>query len=238
MSFARNMSLSPGGGLPRFFSQLAILYRRTPEFLSCPVQFASKTTRHRRPSPFRSLHSMADSSLPPMEDTYHPEEDIEYLEDYVPGGYHPTLIGDAFCSGRYVVVHKLGFGGYSTIWLARDQQSQRYVSLKILTARASRESHEADILQHLMKGDPTHAGKRFIPLLLDQFSFDGPNGHHRCLIGEPAGCSISKSKEDSADFMFPPDAARSTAAQLLLGLSYLHASCICHGGMEKRHVFE
>ncbi|KAL4780356.1 hypothetical protein BJX76DRAFT_338121 [Aspergillus varians] len=36
--------------------------------------------------------------------------------------YHPTLIGDNFCSGRYAIVHKLGFGGYSTSWLARDHQ--------------------------------------------------------------------------------------------------------------------
>lgn len=34
---------------------------------------------------------------------------------YSPGGYHPTLIGDAFCGGCYEVVHKLGFGGYLTI---------------------------------------------------------------------------------------------------------------------------
>ncbi|KAF1971940.1 kinase domain-containing protein [Bimuria novae-zelandiae CBS 107.79] len=166
---------------------------------------------------------------------YHPEDDIEYFEEYVTGGYHPTLIGDVFYCGRYVVVHKLGYGRYSTIWLARDQQRQRYVSLKILTARTSRESHEADILQHLMKGDPTHAGKRFIPPLLDQFSFDGLNGQHRCLVGEPAGCSISKSKDDSTDFMFPLDAARSLAAQLVLGLSYLHASDICHGDIHLRN---
>ncbi|KAF1955554.1 kinase domain-containing protein [Byssothecium circinans] len=35
--------------------------------------------------------------------------------------------------------------------------------------------------------------------------------------------------------MFPPDAARSTAAQLLLGLSYLHASGICHGDLHLRN---
>ena len=58
---------------------------------------------------------MTDSSDVPMEDIYHPEVDVEYLEDYVPGGYHPTLIGNTFSSGRYTVVHKLGFGGYSTI---------------------------------------------------------------------------------------------------------------------------
>ncbi|KAJ6081401.1 kinase domain-containing protein [Penicillium canescens] len=170
-----------------------------------------------------------------MEDIYHPEVDVEYFEDYVPGGYHPTLIGDTFCSGRYTVVHKLGFGGYSTIWLARDQQRGRYVSLKILTARASTDSHEGEILHYLTKCDRTHPGKRFIPPLLDQFSFHGPNGHHRCLVGEPAGGSIAQSKEDSTNFMFPPDAARSTAAQLLLGLSYLHANGICHGDLHLRN---
>jgi serine/threonine protein kinase len=165
-----------------------------------------------------------------MKDIYHPEVDVEYLEDYVPGGYHPTLIGDTFCGGRYTVVHKLGFGGYSTIWLARDQQRRRYVSLKILTARASLDSHEGKVLDYLIKSDNTHSGRRFIPPLLDQFSFHGPNGHHRCLVGEPTSGSIAQSKEDSTNFMFPPDAARSTAAQLLLGLSYLHANGIYHGG--------
>ena len=174
---------------------------------------------------------MADSSVPPTEEIYRPIVDVEFLEEYVPGGYHPTLVGDTFGNSRYKVVHKLGFGGYSTIWLARDQQCQRYVSLKILTARESREIHEGKILQHLTKSNISHLGKQFIPLLLDQFSFDGPNGHHLCLVGEPAGPSISLSKEMSSNFMFPLDAARSVAAQLLLGLSYLHTNDICHGGL-------
>ena len=86
-----------------------------------------------------------------------------------------------------------------------------------------------------MKSNLSHAGKQFIPPLLDQFWFHGPNGYHQCLVGEPAGSSIAKSKEDSTNFMFPLDAAKSTAVQLLLGLSYLHANSICHGG-EDNHV--
>jgi len=49
-------------------------------------------------------------------------EDEEDLEDYRPGGYHPVSIGDEFNSSRYVVVRKLGWGHFSTVWLARDNQ--------------------------------------------------------------------------------------------------------------------
>ena len=49
-------------------------------------------------------------------------EDEEDWEDYVKGGYHPVKIGDAFSDGRYVVVRKLGWGHFSTVWLAKDSK--------------------------------------------------------------------------------------------------------------------
>ena len=45
------------------------------------------------------------------------EEDIS---DYVQGGYHPAYVGERFSNGRYVTVRKLGWGQFSTVWLARD----------------------------------------------------------------------------------------------------------------------
>jgi serine/threonine protein kinase len=93
------------------------------------------------PAPlFRCFNSIVNENI------YHPEPDLEDLEGYTPGGYHPTSIGDSFCDGRYTVVHKLGFGGYSTIWLARDNQTERYVSLKILVASKSQDNQEGTIL--------------------------------------------------------------------------------------------
>jgi len=44
----------------------------------------------------------------------------ESLVRYHPGGYHPVRIGDHFNGGKYEVISKLGFGLYSTVWLARD----------------------------------------------------------------------------------------------------------------------
>lgn len=50
-------------------------------------------------------------------------EDEEDWEDYVKGGYHPVHIGDQFSEGRYTVVRKLGWGHFSTVWLAKDDKS-------------------------------------------------------------------------------------------------------------------
>lgn len=46
----------------------------------------------------------------------------EPLSRYRQGGYHPVTLGDTFNDTRYTVLHKLGWGGYSTVWLARDKK--------------------------------------------------------------------------------------------------------------------
>ena len=46
----------------------------------------------------------------------------EGTEDYRRGGYHAVRIGDTFKNGRYVVQAKLGWGHFSTVWLAWDTQ--------------------------------------------------------------------------------------------------------------------
>lgn len=64
------------------------------------------------------------------EDAYS-DGDSEGSEDYKPGGYHPVQVGDVFHQ-RYRVVQKLGWGHFSTVWLATDNQNPgNYVALKI-----------------------------------------------------------------------------------------------------------
>jgi hypothetical protein len=43
----------------------------------------------------------------------------EGIECYGPGGYHPVCLGDTF-NNRNKIHHKLGWGGFSTVWLAKD----------------------------------------------------------------------------------------------------------------------
>lgn len=62
---------------------------------------------------------------------YHDAQTIlphEDLERYKPGGFHPVNLGDTFQRGRYTIRHKLGYGGFSTVWLAYDQDAP-YVNL-------------------------------------------------------------------------------------------------------------
>lgn len=51
------------------------------------------------------------------------EEDDEGVDSYRKGGYHAVRVGDQFNGGRYVAQRKLGWGQFSTVWLAYDTTS-------------------------------------------------------------------------------------------------------------------
>lgn len=70
----------------------------------------------------------------------------EGTEDYRRGGYHAVRIGDTFKNGCYVVQSKLGWGHFSTVWLAWDiNKSVR--ALFVLFPRKMSETNAFDNLQ-------------------------------------------------------------------------------------------
>lgn len=42
----------------------------------------------------------------------------EHPQRYCPGGLHPVHIHERLDSDRYTILHKLGYGASSTVWLA------------------------------------------------------------------------------------------------------------------------
>ncbi|KAJ6188548.1 hypothetical protein N7519_003456 [Penicillium mononematosum] len=168
---------------------------------------------------------------------YEPLEGIERLENYRSGGYHPIQIGDQFHS-RYRVVHKLGHGSYSTAWLARDEQFNKYVALKVCTANSN--PKEVDIVSTILT--PPHyspinkPGKTMVPSILDRFTIHGPNGNHACYVTAPARASLSGLKDGGWTRLFQPGVARSLAAQLVLVLDYVHAQGIVHGDVHLGNI--
>ena len=140
-------------------------------------------------------------------------------------------IGDEYSEGRYRIIHKLGSGSYSTIWLAKDQHRDCYVAMKIIIAAASETSSENKIMECLNSPRSNSTKAKYVTPMFDDFYINGPNGRHLCLVSEPASCNLANSKEASAPYrMFPMDVARAIAAQAILGLRDIHSHGIVHGG--------
>ncbi|KAK1444478.1 hypothetical protein BgAZ_103840 [Babesia gibsoni] len=64
--------------------------------------------------------STPNSGPTAMSDTFDCNlSESEDPESYVPGGYHPVKVGEVY-DGRYRIEGKLGWGYFSTVWLAAD----------------------------------------------------------------------------------------------------------------------
>ncbi|KAJ5105756.1 hypothetical protein NUU61_003103, partial [Penicillium alfredii] len=116
-------------------------------------------------------------------------EHVEDLDRYRLGGFHPLHIGDRLNDGRYQLVDKLGYGGYSTIWLTRDLQGARYVAIKVTTSDSSGCPHEARLIRSF-GNSPARPGREIIPRLIDELWVAGPNGRHRYIVTPPAQMSF------------------------------------------------
>lgn len=108
---------------------------------------------------------------------------------YELGGYRPVVIDDLL-QYHYRIVDKLGFDGYSTTWLARDEMCKRYVAFQIGLSNVPIPRRELQILKafnscsrsSLQETHPPDDAGTASPLLtiLDAFDVRGPNGTHLC----------------------------------------------------------
>lgn len=162
--------------------------------------------------------------------------EIENYNGYRPGGYHPVHLGDILKDGRYTIIHKLGHGSFSTVWLVRDEAQGSLASLKILCADASKRTSgtELDVLRRLAAG--SGKGKQFVLRYLDSFYHRGPNGEHLCVVTEVSGPSLATplwgyTGPGGADLEdLTPELAGAFLPQLAQGVEYLHSCGIVHGG--------
>ncbi|KAJ6463435.1 kinase-like domain-containing protein [Mycena sanguinolenta] len=160
----------------------------------------------------------------------------ENPDNYKPQGLHPVHLGDSFAAGRYKVVHKLGYGLSSTIWLVHDANTRTYASLKIINASVS--VTELAVLQHLEATfDEEEEGSNHIVRMFDHFVHEGPNGRHQCIVGEVLGPSLAADVSPFWDpEILPGDMVRRLAGQIAVGVSYLHKRGAAHGDLHPGNV--
>ena len=138
-----------------------------------------------------------------------------------PHPFYPICLGEVV-NGRYLVEHKLGSGGFSTVWMAHDLQSKRDVALKIMSIGewADTEARAQGMIVRNVQ-DTSH-----LLTCLETFQLPGHGGWHRVFVFPLMGPCLSTYMLKNV----PMTARMSAARQLLEALESLHRAWIVHRG--------
>lgn len=172
--------------------------------------------------------------------------DVEDVQKYVPGGLHPCTIGDTLENGRYKILHKLGCGGSSTVWLAKDQEArspaQMFVSLKILAADRYKKGQEEVLMAKKLKQvvvSPDHIEPPSLQIPERCFDETGPNGRHFCVVSPlhgPSATALVAYTDPTLHMRLRAETARKMAKQVVSTIAQMHRARIAHGDISPNNV--
>lgn len=177
----------------------------------------------------------------------------EGMPDYKIGGYHPIHVGEILLD-RYVIIQKLGWGHFSTVWLTKDLKYNSYVALKVQKSAqhyVEAAYDEVDILDQVAKNWRTEDWEKSIrdyyktdkhlmtrlhkygvisesshcAQLLNSFIHHGPNGKHFIMVFEILGVNFLEIIKRYDYKGVPLPLVRKLARQCLIGLDYIHRMC-------------
>jgi serine/threonine-protein kinase SRPK3 len=200
----------------------------------------SSPLSHQKATSYGAHISRSPSSSSSGDDTAGATPDEEDSEDYCKGGYHPVSVGETYNNGKYVVVRKLGWGHFSTVWLSRDTATGKHVALKVVRSAAHYTETAVDeikLLNQIVQANPNHPGRKHVVSLLDSFEHKGPNGVHVCMVFEVLGENLLGLIKRWNHRGIPMPLVKQITKQVLLGLDYLHRDCgIIHTDLKHENV--
>lgn len=138
----------------------------------------------------------------------------EGLPDYRIGGYHPVHVGEVFLD-RYIIIQKLGWGHFSTVWLTKDLKFDTFVALKVqkssqnyleaaydeveildvVSKRWQKDEWQGSLNRyyrtlHEEEKKTTKESDCYCVQLLNSFLHYGPNGKHFIMVFEIMGVNL------------------------------------------------
>ncbi|KAF2859170.1 hypothetical protein K470DRAFT_219830, partial [Piedraia hortae CBS 480.64] len=149
---------------------------------------------------------------------------------FVPGDCHPTFLGDSLDSEQYKIVHKLGYGNFSSVWAARDRKyyfspsEEKYVAVKIRRARVK--IGEVGMLRDISDIKTDHPGRRHLHTSI-QKSTEPMNASSKTCSELPL--NSSREKVSTRNPACQGKLAKEVYRQVLLDVDGLHQLGIAHG---------
>ena len=186
---------------------------------------------------------------------------LEPLGRYNPGGFHPVAIGDTFYDGKYRVLHRVGHGAYSTVWLAENLHYEagdstanqpthapdiaaRYVAIKIFAANTPAGKLGCSVRRPLPQTTASSLSSMILSHAPKPMATAGEAFIVSLLeefeIEGPNGVHKAVSMDLAGpsigevmrhQALLPVEVGRQAVAQCAKGLAYLHSTGLVHGGM-------
>lgn len=149
------------------------------------------------------------------------EDECEPVERYDEGLYYPVCIGEVLVN-RYRVEHKLGHGGFSTVWMAHNMSNDNDVALKIMSPGPSGEREYA---AQKMIASAVRDTSRLL-MYQETFLLEAPTTHHRVLVFPLLGPSLRTHARSMSMAV-----RMSSAKQLLQAIKALPDGGVVHRGI-------